>query len=182
MKKLISVLVCMLILALAASCAYAVEEDPVKLAANSKAVQQMLDSYNFDYEVRGDNNDVITLEMNLEGDIETATCWIFVYDYGVHFQADYDTRCPSSRRDEMSAYLIRENFDLKMTSYYMDYDEGLVGSQYFLYTDEKVPEQDSLRTGFALTVGSLEDISCGVVMVLDGESAEYAYQQNPDNQ
>lgn len=148
--------------------------------ANIQAVRDMLDAEGLRYTQQGDDGDVFTLGVKLDGALNSCKVWIFVYEYGVHFQSDYEVSAAAGVRDEVAKFMIMENETLLITSYYMDYEDGLMGSQYFVLSGEQTPQQELLSDALWLTVNSLDDVSEQIVNILyNKKTAEEMFAAYP---
>src|SRR5699024_4287679 len=115
MKKVLSALLLTLAVLGLALGAYAEEEaDTLMLELNIQAVKANLDDHELHYTQQGDQNDVFKLNYNLDGTLNSGKLWIFVYDDGVRFEADYDVSATEEVRGELAAYLSELNSKLRM--------------------------------------------------------------------
>ena len=102
MKKVLSALLLTLAVLGLALGAYAEEEaDTLMLELNIQAVKANLDDHELHYTQQGDQNDVFKLNYNLDGTLNSGKLWIFVYDDGVRFEADYDVSATEEVRGEL---------------------------------------------------------------------------------
>lgn len=155
MKNWIRILVVALLCTLVAPAAFA--ENQVRLAANIDAVKTVLDDNDLVYIQMGDNEDVFYLSYDLDCTLNSCDMWIIVYDDGVHFQADCEASAPENTRSAIASYMIRQNKDMRVTSLYMDDETGLLGCQYFLYSDAQIPTASAIGTCLTTVLGTLED-------------------------
>lgn len=168
MKKVLSAfLLTLAVLGLALG-AYAEEEaDTLMLELNIQAVKANLDDHELHYTQQGDQNDVFKLNYNLDGTLNSGKLWIFVYDDGVRFEADYDVSATEEVRGELAAYLSELNSKLRMCSFYLE-EDGTIGNGYFLYTDLQVPTQDILGDCRVTVLSNLESYSEAIADILYG--------------
>ena len=176
LKRMIcALLTCMLLLGGAADALADREEDQARLAVNLQAIKAALDRNELQYTYQEDG-DSFYAEFDLDGAISSCIMWLIAYDDGVQIQMDYDMEIPPDRVDELARYLMRRYSSLRMGGFYIDYEEGFVGYQSFIYSDVLPPTQNALDFHMAMGLTMLERLSDRVkAILLDGMTAEEAW-------
>lgn len=175
MKKWLCFILSLLLALCAFTSSMAMTEEEARKSVNTQAIRSMLDVNEYNYTYVEDGG-YFTLTFTLESTLNTCKVWIVPFDDSVRIQADYEVSATKETRDEMAIFCTRISNDLRVGHFYMDYDEGLVGYEVMIYTEEAAPTQKALDFCLTLSISMAERYGEGVANILFNKyTAEDAY-------
>lgn len=164
-KRLLAMLVTLLLAQTPSAPAAEIEENTALLAVNMQAVQAMLIHNEIKYEYH-DGNDNFETFWGIDGELDECRAWLIVYDDGVAINADYEVEAGEDKRDELAKYFMRVNNRTRLGNFYIDYENGTIGYEIFLYTGVVAPTQELLWDSMICAIRMAERCGGAVAGIL----------------
>ncbi|HIR26533.1 MAG TPA: YbjN domain-containing protein [Candidatus Choladousia intestinigallinarum] len=177
MKKILCTIFAVSTLILSSITAAASEDafEDARKIANAQAMKAVLDANEYSYDFSEDR--IFEMSFTLDDtSFDSCKVWAFAKDDGVKIQADYTVKADEDVRDEVASFFIRMNNKLNLGEFYMDYENGLMGYEVYVYSEDATPSQKALDTGLNIAVAMSEYGADGVANIIyGGYTAEQAY-------